>query len=61
MNILDLYSRVSNIWKKRDQWVDYVFMDYQKAFNTVLYRRLRLDFQAVRGGILSNSYLTERE
>lgn len=60
------YDRISNVLKKRDRWVDIIFLDFQKAFDTTSHRRLmmKLNIEAVvRGGQLKwiNNYLTARK
>lgn len=52
-NVLNSCERVSSIIDEKDEWVDCVFVDCQKALNTVPRRRwmVKLNFQAgIKGG-----------
>ena len=54
-NLLEFYDRVSEIMQERDGWVDCIYLDFQKAFDSVPHDRLiaKLDKMAgVRGRVL---------
>ena len=64
-NLLEFYDKVSNILQERDGWADCIYLDFQKAFDSVPHERLleKLDKLAgVKGDLLRwiRAYLTDR-
>lgn len=64
-NLLEFYDKVSEILHERDGWADCIYLDFQKAFDSVPHQRLieKLDKMAgVRGKMLCwiKSYLQGR-
>ena len=54
-NLLEFYDKVSDILQGRDGWADCIYLDFQKAFDSVPHERLleKLDKLAgVRGEFL---------
>ena len=65
-NLLSFYSRVIEEVQERDGWVDGVYLDLKKAFDTVPHKRLlwKIAHSGGVGGKLLNwmeDYLTDRE
>ncbi len=65
-NLLSFYTRVIDEVQGRDGWVDTVFLDIKKAFDTVPHKRLLWKMEhigGIRGNILKwmRDYLEERE
>ena len=65
-NLLSFYTRVIDEVQGRDGWVDTVFLDIKKAFDTVPHKRLLWKMEHIgglRGTILKwmRDYLEERE
>ena len=64
-NLLEFYDKVSNILQERDGWADCIYLDFQKAFDSVPHERLleKLEKLAgVKGDLLRwiRAYLTDR-
>lgn len=41
-NLLGFYGRVSNISEKRDEYIDWLFLDYKNAFDAVIHVLLKM-------------------
>ena len=66
MNLLSFYSRVTDVIQERDGWVDCVYLDLKKAFDTVSHRKLLFKLKTqggVDGKLLSwmENYLKGRQ
>ena len=65
-NLIEFYEKVCDILQERDGWVDCIFLDFQKAFDSVPHNRLleKLDKLAGIRGTLKEwirDYLTDRQ
>ncbi|WP_340581658.1 reverse transcriptase domain-containing protein, partial [Klebsiella pneumoniae] len=65
-NLLEFYDKVTEVRQERDGWVDCIFLDCKKAFNTVPHKRLvqKLEDRACitgRGLQWIREYLTGRQ
>ena len=48
-NLLSFYSRVMDITQERDGWEDCIYLDFKKAFDKVLHKRLLWNLEHVGG------------
>ena len=48
-NLLEFYDKVSEILQERNGWADCIYLDFQKAFDSVPYERLAMKLEKMAG------------